>query len=137
MMKKTFFLTILAMLTISAQAADTAYQYLVFTLSDGTTKAVTATNLNIAFDNGNLTATNGSETLATIPLMSLTKMEFSTDGTTAIEGISVDQLVTDDNTVIYDLQGREIQNGNLSNGKLPRGTYILKNGNKTLKVNIR
>lgn len=136
-MKKTFFLTVLAVLTITAHAADTVYQYLVFTLTDGTTKAVTATNLTIAFDNGNLTANNGSETLATIPLMSLTKMEFSTEGTTAVEGISVDQLVTDDNTVVYDLQGREIVNGKMSNGQLPRGTYILKNGNKTLKVNIR
>ena len=131
-MKKTVILTLLTVFAMGLRAAD--YQYLVFTLTDGTTQAVTATNLNIAFSNDNLVATNGSETLATIPLSSLTKMEFSTEGNaTGIDAIIVDQLVTDDDTVIYDMQGRQLPRGT----QLPKGVYILKNNDRTLKVNIR
>jgi hypothetical protein len=133
-MKKTVILTVLTVFALGLRAAD--YQYLVFTLTDGTTKAVTATDLNIAFSNDNLVATNGSETLATLPLNTLTKMEFSTSGeggATGIESISVDQLVTDDATVIYDMQGRQMPRG----AQLPQGVYILKNNDRTLKVHIR
>ena len=130
-MKRTIILTLLAVFTLGLRAAD--YQYLVFTLTDGTTQAVTATNLNISFSDGNLVATSGTETLATLPLASLAKMEFSIDGSTGIERISVDQLVTDDNTVIYDMQGRQMPRGT----QLPKGVYILKNNDRTLKVHIR
>ena len=131
-MKKSLFLTLLFVLSsLGMRAAD--YTYLVFTLSDGTTKAVTATNLSITFADGNLVATNGTETLATLPLASLTQMEFSNDGTTGIESISADQLVTDSQTTIYDLNGRQMPQG----AQLPKGVYILKNNNKTLKVTIR
>ena len=130
-MKRTIILTLLTVFAMGLRAAD--YQYLVFTLTDGTTQAVTATNLNISFSDGNLVATSGTETLATLPLASLAKMEFSIDGSTGIERISVDQLVTDDNTVIYDMQGRQMPRGT----QLPKGVYILKNNDRTLKVNIR
>ena len=57
-MKKLLILTMLAALTMGARAAE--YNYLVFTLNDGTTQSVSATDLNITFANGNLTATSGS-----------------------------------------------------------------------------
>ena len=109
------------------------YQYLVFTLNNGTTQAVTATDLSIAFTGDNLVATSGNETLATLPLSTLVSMEFSTDGTTGISQISADQLITDADTVIYDMQGRQMPQG----ASLPKGVYIVKNNNRTLKVNIR
>ena len=131
-MKKTFLLALLFVFSsMMTKAAD--YQYLVFTLSDGTTQAVTATNLSITFTDGNLVATNGSATLATLPLASLTQMEFSNEGTTGIQDISVNQLVTDSNTTIYDLNGRQMPQG----AQLPKGVYILKNNNKTFKVTIK
>lgn len=131
-MKKSLLLALLFVLTsMTTKAAD--YQYLVFTLSDGTTQAIAASNLNIAFSDGNLVASSNNETLATLPLASLTQMEFSNDGTTGISQITANQLTTDADTVIYDLNGRQMPSG----AALPKGVYIVKNQNKTLKVTIR
>ena len=140
-MKKSIFLTLLCILSsLSMRAAD--YQYMVFTMNDGTTQAVTATDLTISFANDNLIASSGSETLATLPLATLASMEFSNDGnTTAISTVNADEtavldvnsIITDSNTVIYDLQGRVIPHGSV----LSKGTYIVKNNKRTIKVNVR
>ena len=139
-MKKTIILTLLCIVSsMSMRAAD--YQYLVFTMNNGSTLAVTATDLTISFANDNLIATSGNETLATLPLVTLASMEFSNDkGTTAINGVSADgavldvnSIITDANTAIYDMQGRMMPQGSA----LPKGTYIVKNNNRTIKVNIR
>jgi hypothetical protein len=132
-MKKTIILMLLGILcNMSMRAAD--YQYLVFSLNDGTTKAITATDLTFTFTNDNLVATtSGGETLATLPLTQLAYMEFSTDGTSDINQINVNQIITDANTVIYDMQGRQMPQGS----SLPKGVYIVKNSNRTIKVNIK
>ena len=128
-MKKLLILTMLAALTTGARAAE--YNYLVFTLSDGSEQAIVATGLNITFTDGNLVATTGNETLATIPLASLLKMQFSESQTTGISSILPDSL--DDIKAIYDLQGRVMP----LNTQLPKGTYIIKTSSRTIKVNIR
>ena len=139
-MKKTIILTLLCIVSsMSMRAAD--YQYLVFTMNNGSTLAVTATDLTISFANDNLIATSGNETLATLPLVTLASMEFSNDkGTTAINVVSADgavldvnSIITDANTAIYDMQGRMMPQGST----LPKGTYIVKNSNRTIKVNIK
>lgn len=140
-MKKSIFLTLLCILSsLSMRAAD--YQYMVFTMNDGTTQAVTATDLTISFANDNLIASSGNETLATLPLATLASMEFSAAGsTTAISTVNADEtvisdvnsIITDSNTVIYDLQGRVIPHGSA----LTKGTYIVKNNKRTIKVNVR
>lgn len=139
-MKKTIILTLLCIVSsMSMRAAD--YQYLVFTMNNGSTLAVTATDLTISFANDNLIATSGNETLATLPLATLVSMEFSNDnGTTAINVVSTDRavidvnsIITDANTAIYDMQGRMMP----QDSALPKGTYIVKNNNRTIKVNIR
>ena len=139
-MKKTIILTLLCIVSsISMRAAD--YQYLVFTMNNGSTLAVTATDLTISFANDHLIATSGNETLATLPLATLASMEFSNDnGITAINVVSADgavldvnSIITDANTAIYDMQGRMMPQGSA----LPKGTYIVKNNNRTIKVNIR
>lgn len=139
-MKKTIILTLLCIVSsTSMRAAD--YQYLVFTMNNGSTLAVTATDLTISFANDNLIATSGNETLATLPLATLASMEFSNDNaTTAINAASADgsvldinSIITDANTAIYDMQGRMMPQGST----LPKGTYIVKNNNRTIKVNIR
>ena len=139
-MKKTIILTLLCIVSsMSMRAAD--YQYLVFTMNNGSTLAVTATDLTISFANDNLIATSGNEKLATLPLVTLASMEFSNDkGTTAINVVSADgavldvnSIITDANTAIYDMQGRMMPQGSA----LPKGTYIVKNNNRTIKVNIR
>ena len=139
-MKKTIILTLLCIVSsMSMRAAD--YQYLVFTMNNGSTLAVTATDLTISFANDNLIATSGNETLATLPLATLASMEFSNDnGTTARNVVSTDRavldvnsIITDAYTAIYDMQGRMMPQGSA----LPKGTYIVKNNNRTIKVNIR
>lgn len=130
-MKKSLILTLLSILTMGMRAAD--YQYLVFTMNDGTTQAVTASNIAISISGDNLVVSTTTETLATLPLASLTQMEFSNDGTTGISQITANQLTTDADTVIYDLNGRQMPSG----AALPKGVYIVKNQNKTLKVTIR
>lgn len=128
-MKKTIILSLLMLLTIGSQAAD--YNYMVFTLSDNTTKSITATDLSISFTGGNLVATSGNSTV-TIPLTQLSKMEFSNDGTTGIDSIETDVTI-DEATEIYDMNGRRMPNGS----NLSRGIYIIKSNGKTTKVQVK
>ena len=135
-MKKFFILMLLAVMTLTSRAADAEYQYLVFTMTDGTATAVTAANLNISFSDDNLIATSGDEILATLPLTSLAKMEFSTEDPTptGIQSISVDKLITDDSVTIYDMNGRLIPR----NTQLTKGVYIVKTATgKTIKTYIK
>ncbi len=130
-MKKTFIIAMLCILSTGMKAAG--YDYLVFTLTDGTTTAVTASSLTITFSGDNLIAGNGSGTLATLPLAELVQMEFSNDDPTGITTISTDKLTTDDSTVIYDMNGRRMAQGT----SLPRGMYIVKTQSRTIKVYIK
>ena len=128
-MKRLTILTLLSVITMATRAAD--YNYLVFTLNDGSEQAIVATNLNITFTDGNLVATTANETLATIPLATLQKMQFSESNTTDISGLQLDSQ--DDIKAIYDLQGRTMP----LNTQLPKGTYIVKTSSRTIKVFVK
>lgn len=128
-MKRLTILTLLSVITMATRAAD--YNYLVFTLNDGSEQAIVATNLNITFTDGNLVATTANETLATIPLATLQKMQFSESNTTGISGLPLDSQ--DDIKAIYDLQGRMMP----LNTQLPKGTYIVKTSSRTIKVFVK
>lgn len=128
-MKKTMILILLSVITLVTRAAD--YNYLVFTLTDGSEQAIVAANLNITFTDGNLVATTANETLATIPLASLQKMQFSETNTAGISALPIDGQ--DDIKAIYDLQGHMMP----LDTQLPKGTYIVKTSSRTIKVNIR
>lgn len=132
-MRKAIILSLLSILSIGMRAAD--YEYLVFTMTDGTQQAVTASDLTITFSGNNLIAASGNSTLATISLTSLSSMEFSSTTTddTGIRCIDTNSLITDDNTVIYDMSGRMMP----KNASLPKGAYILKNDIRTIKVQIK
>lgn len=121
-------LTLLCALYLGARAAD--YNYLVFTLSDGSEQAIVANGLNITFTDGNLVAATASETLATIPLATLQKMQFS-ESTTGISDLPTDG--DDDIKAIYDLQGRMMP----LDTQLPKGTYIVKTSRRTIKVHVK
>jgi len=127
-MKRMMILTLLCALYLGARAAD--YNYLVFTLNDGSEQAIVANGLNITFTDGNLVAATASETLATIPLATLQKMQFS-ESTTGISDLPTDG--DDDIKAIYDLQGHMMP----LDTQLPKGTYIVKTSSRTIKVNIR
>ena len=128
-MKRLTILTLLSVITMATRAAD--YNYLVFTLNDGSEQVIVATNLNITFTDGNLVATTANETLATIPLATLQKMQFSESNATSISGLPLDSQ--DDIKAIYDLQGRTMP----LNTQLPKGTYIVKTSSRTIKVFVR
>ena len=121
-------LTLLCALYLGARAAD--YNYLVFTLNDGSEQAIVANGLNIKFTDGNLVAATASETLATIPLATLQKMQFS-ESTTGISDLPTDG--DDDIKAIYDLQGRMMP----LDTQLPKGTYIVKTSRRTIKVHVK
>ena len=127
-MKRMMILTLLCALYLGARAAD--YNYLVFTLNDGSEQAIVANGLNITFTDGNLVAATASETLATIPLATLQKMQFS-ESTTGISDLPTDG--DDDIKAIYDLQGRMMP----LNTQLPKGTYIVKTSRRTIKVHVK
>ena len=128
-MKRLTILTLLSVITMATRAAD--YNYLVFTLNDGSEQVIVATNLNITFTDGNLVATTANETLATIPLATLQKMQFSESNTTDISGLQLESQ--DDIQAIYDLQGRTMP----LNTQLPKGTYIVKTSSRTIKVFVK
>ena len=128
-MKRIMVLTMLWTLFMGARAAD--FNYLVFTLNDGSEQAIVATGLNITFTDGNLVATSANETLATIPLITLQKMQFSESNTTGISNLSTVSL--DDIKAIYDLQGRMMP----LDTQLPKGTYIIKTSSRTIKVFVK
>lgn len=132
-MKKTILMTMFCILSnLTMQAAE--YQYLVFTMSDNTTTAITASNLTISFSNGSLIATSGSSTLATLTLADIQKMEFSNEGSaTGIQTISANSLISDKSTIVYDLNGRQVSMRN----PLPRGLYIVKNSKGSFKLQVK
>ena len=127
-MKRLTILTLLSIVTMATRAAD--YNYLVFTLNDGSEQAIVANGLNITFTDGNLVAATASETLATIPLATLQKMQFS-ESTTGISDLPTDG--DDDIKAIYDLQGRMMP----LDTQLPKGTYIVKTSRRTIKVHVK
>ena len=128
-MKRMMIFPLLCALFQGAWAAD--YNYLVFTTTDGSEQAIVANGLNITFTDGNLVAATASETLATIPLATLQKMQFSESNTTDISGLQLESQ--DDIKAIYDLQGRMMP----LDTQLPKGTYIVKTSRRTIKVHVK
>lgn len=131
MKTKIIFLSILAALTTTLRASD--YNYLVFTLTDGTTQSITATDLTLTFSEGSLKAVSGTSVL-TIPLTSLATMAFSDDaGTTGISTVTAEGITTTDDAEVYDINGRRVPQGST----LQRGIYIIKRNGQTTKVNVK
>lgn len=110
---------------MGVQAAE--YQYLVFTLADGSTQSIAANGVTMTVADGTMTVTNGSNTL-TLPTAQLTKMEFSNDDSAGIVTVGADDTGVSDGKV-YDLQGRRMTQ---SFDSLPKGVYII-NGKKVTK----
>lgn len=121
--------------TLAAQAAD--YQYLNIEKNDGTALSLTAIGLDMTYKDGNLVATNGSET-ATIALTDISRMFFSnTKDVTAIADITT--IADDGEATVYNLAGRRLAEGRMQEVKtqLRKGVYIVKLNSKTLKVQVK
>ena len=121
--------------TMAAQAID--YQYLNIEKTDGTAQSLTAVGLDITYKDGNLVATNGSET-ATIALTDISRMFFTnTKDATAIADITT--IADDGDATVFDLAGRRVAEGRLQavKAQLRKGVYIVKLNSKTLKVQVK
>ena len=129
-MKKIILLFTTLVETLMAQADG--YTYLTFETTDGAKASVAVSDLTLTISGTTLTA--GSQTFT---LSNLSKMYFSTsdESTTGIEEIT--NAAMDEATEIYDLSGKKIVNGKLSNGKLPHGVYIVKTKSKTFKMVVK
>ena len=129
-MKKIILLFMTLVGTLTAQADG--YTYLTFETTDGAKASVAVSDLTLTISGTTLTA--GSQTFT---LTNLSKMYFSTsdESTTGIEEIT--SAAMDEATEIYDLSGKKIVNGKLSNGKLPHGVYIVKTKSKTFKMVVK
>jgi hypothetical protein len=124
---------VLAMAVPTAALADDGYDYLVFSLQDGTSQSVTAVGTSITFSGTNAVVSNGS-TEFTLSLADLASMFFSSDAsTTGISTIDADGTSADNGeaTEIYTLNGVRVDDMS------KRGMYIVKKNGKTFKQVVR
>ena len=124
---------VLAMAVPTAALADDGYDYLVFSLQDGTSQSVTAVGTSITFSGTNAVVSNGN-TKFTLSLADLTSMFFSSDAsTTGISTIDADGTSADNGeaTEIYTLNGVRVDDMS------KRGVYIVKKNGKTFKQVVR
>jgi hypothetical protein len=89
---------------------------------------------------------NENGTSTTVSLSGLSKMYFS-DEATGIETLGNASSATD-GTVIYDLQGRKVATSqslnvstsqplNVLTSQLPKGVYIVKQGDRSYKITVK
>ncbi len=113
--------------SLMAHAYD--YPYLAFQTTDGTVTTVSVASLSITVGNGQLIATN-SEGSTTFTLSQLSKMYFSTEGSTGISAVDGSSSAT--TKVVYDLQGRQVRPDEMKSG-----IYVVKSNVGTRKVSVR
>ena len=124
---------VLAMAVPTAALADDGYDYLVFSLQDGTSQSVTAVGTSITFSGTNAVVSNGS-TKFTLSLADLASMFFSSDASaTGISTIDADGTSADNGeaTEIYTLNGVRVDDMS------KHGVYIVKKNGKTFKQVVK
>ncbi|MDE7160798.1 MAG: hypothetical protein K2O24_08170 [Muribaculaceae bacterium] len=131
-MKK--FLTVLAVtLLLPSGMAAAAYQWLIFSFSDGSQLSVAAENLEIHYNQENLILTS-NQVNETVPTATLASMRFS-DTCSGIDGLPAESLSGP--VTLYTLGGVEagkFRNLDEARTSLPAGTYVIKSGAKSVKV---
>lgn len=119
---KKLILTVL--MAVGFAPAFAEYQSMQFDTLAGETYTISLTDLDIRFDNGNLTATGGGHTLV-LPLDQMKTMQFSEEEA-AIESLTINSECPAE---VYDLKGVSL--GKFSsleqiNDELPAGIYIVR-----------
>lgn len=132
-MKRILFLCLCSALVLPMMAdGGFDYPYLVFTTADGSQTAVQVDGLQMSFNDGVLTASNGQQTV-TIQVEDLTEMHFAeTNVVTSIESETSVGESGKARVQLFDLSGRRVQTGGLS-----RGVYVMKEGSKTAKICVK
>ena len=126
-MKKIVFIFLALVGTLGVQAED--YTYLTFETTDGAKASVSISSLTLTINGTTLTAGSRQFTLS-----NLIKMYFSTsdESTTDIKTIEQSQLMIDESTAIYDLQGHKV-----TKSQMRKGVYIIQTKQGTYKVAIK
>jgi hypothetical protein len=105
-------------------------------LNDGSKTTVLFSDMpEFTYTDGYVTlqSNNPSTTLSWL-IDDLQKLTFG-DASTGIRDIKVDGLdILSDNLTVYDLNGRLVKRNVKSLSELPKGVYIVKDGNVTIKV---
>ena len=122
-MKKLLIMALVMAGALSAMADD--YSYLTFETADGTKTSVSSTALTITIQDGKLMVGSQEFNLADLCKMYFSVSDETTDG---IEEVSISTL--DDTTVIFDLQGQEVDRKQMRSGHV----YIVKSKAGTFKV---
>ena len=123
------------MLVFCGRLGAQTYDSLTFQTSDGALHSIKASELVITFSDGQMKATAGSESLS-LSLTELTKMYFSdTNGIDMAEISGSKEPVS-----VYGTDGRLVgtyQDMDAARASLKRGAYVLKTGDKTVKIAVR
>lgn len=118
-------LTMMAVSVTAAYAGD--YEYLVLEKADGTKTYVSATDLKMTFEDGNLIIAGGE---STISVSELTYMAFTNDyEETSISGVSTDSQ--SGSADYYTISGVKVLQPSAP------GVYIIKKDGKTRKIVVR
>lgn len=131
-MKKVLILLLVLCATF-AQAST--YKYLVFTNTAGTTTAFGVNNLTLTIDGGQLQVTSADGSV-NIALTDLKSMQFSADGTTALEKV----IDADAPVQVYSISGASLgtYESMLEAAKsLHAGSYVISNGNQSQTIVIK
>ena len=128
--------TVVALLACAIMVQAGEYAYLVFVNTAGTTTALSVTNMTLSVSSSELTVTN-SDGSQVFTLTDLAAMQFSKDGSvTALENVLNGEQPVEAFTVTGIGVGT-FDNLREAAGRLPAGTYVIKQGSSAQTVIIR
>lgn len=134
-MRKFLLITVLFFLTIPLSGlADN--RMMLFKTSDGDSRSISSSGLEIKFIDGNMVAGNGEETL-TLPLSDLVSMEFSVGSSSIVD---ITGSFSSD-VAVFNINGINLgtySSPAMASRTLPAGLYVMKfKSGETQKLIIR
>lgn len=131
---KTFRILIIAVTSLlAAPVSADGIEYLVVENTDASTTEIALTSFNqIKFSDTQMLMIGNGTTAASFPLKNLQKMYFGPTGSTGIDTAEWDAT---GEVEIYSTSGILLQRGAMDFTSLPSGIYIVRQGNRVMKVN--
>ena len=132
-MKKVLIFLLLALTTITVSADD----YLVILDNNSNATSFASNGLTLSYSGTTLTVTTASGSSSTFDTKLLSKMYFSST-TTGIAAINAE--VDGESVHVFDISGRPRGTFNSvaeAIGKLPKGVYVMKGDQKTIKMTVK